>query len=343
MAGSVINNAASAAVIKPPRRWRLGRWLGLAALVVVLAGAGYWLVHNYWGRNFEAVVAGQVYRAAQPSAAQLEQWSKRYGIRTDINLRGQGFHDFDAEQATAERLGMKFVPLRFEVRRPPTVPMMHRLIDALDNAPRPILLHCRAGVDRSGMASVLAAMAVGNLDYRTARQQLSIWSWRPNSAAGHVDNVFDDYDQYCTQHRLAPGGWTQFRQWAMQEYHPSYYRVRLELVPALAVAPGQAATVDVRVTNTSIRRIPLSDPARRFQLGVFRGDTVDTYPEEIFGMVDLPRHDLEPGQSIQLTLPFTAPPAAGVYDLSVDLVEHDRTWFGRQGSPVSRLRVTVAP
>lgn len=56
------------------------------AVAVVIGGYVGWL--NLSG-NFNTVIAGEVYRSAQPTAAALSTYAKDHGIRSIINLRGE--------------------------------------------------------------------------------------------------------------------------------------------------------------------------------------------------------------------------------------------------------------
>lgn len=61
--------------------------------------------------NFHSVVAGEVYRSAQPSGATLSRYQRDYGIRTVINLRGENASEawYQDEIATSRRLGIRHI------------------------------------------------------------------------------------------------------------------------------------------------------------------------------------------------------------------------------------------
>src|SRR5438874_1538525 len=69
------------------RRWSRRRRLGLGALLGVLLAVAVQLFQVTLGGNFHAVIAGEVYRCAQPTAQELATLIRRYGIRTVVNLR----------------------------------------------------------------------------------------------------------------------------------------------------------------------------------------------------------------------------------------------------------------
>ena len=76
--------------------------VGTVALVAALA---LYLVGRQWTGNFHTLVAGEVYRSAQPTAEAIAAYSKAYGIRTILNLRGEKPHErwYRDEVAAAAR------------------------------------------------------------------------------------------------------------------------------------------------------------------------------------------------------------------------------------------------
>lgn len=130
--------------------------LGIGAVAM-----GTYLVAIQLTGNFAAVVPGEVYRSNQPTAADIASYAGRYGIRTIINLRGRHEKDawYEEEAAAAKRLDADGAA---------------RLVAILKDAPRPILIHCRSGADRTGLASVLYLAKVAKVDEETAERQLSV-------------------------------------------------------------------------------------------------------------------------------------------------------------------------
>ena len=69
---------------------------------------GAYLVGIQLTGNFAPVVDGEVYRSNQPTAAQLKTYSRTRGIRSVINLRGDGSGEewYRQEVATSKSLGI---------------------------------------------------------------------------------------------------------------------------------------------------------------------------------------------------------------------------------------------
>ena len=114
--------------------------------------------------NFHEIDKGKFYRSAQLSAGDLEAYVKQYGIRTVINLRGEnpGEEWFQNEESISQRLGLEFVSIAMSASKIPSRTNLNTLLTAFATLPRPILVHCRAGADRTGEASALYQMLYMN-------------------------------------------------------------------------------------------------------------------------------------------------------------------------------------
>lgn len=204
---------------KAPLALRVFGWI---VLVLALAGGGLFINQRYVQTNFHEVVPGQVYRSAQPSPGTLETWIDQYGLRTIINLRGNDTTKqvVADEKAIADARGVRYISLRFSTNHLPYRNPFRRLVKLMDRVERPLLLHCRAGADRSGVASVLAAMAVGGMLYDDARGQLSWRYLHVDTDPDHIGGVITEYEQWCAEQNLSTAGWDQFRHWALTVYDP---------------------------------------------------------------------------------------------------------------------------
>ncbi|WP_037152157.1 dual specificity protein phosphatase family protein [Rhizobium freirei] len=155
------------------------------ALGVVLTVAGGFYAHMVWTTNFHPVIAGELYRSSQPSAETIAEFQKQYGIKTIINLRGDnsGHHWYDREVAQAKQLDINHIDFRMSSGRELTQAQAEQLVQIMRDAPKPILIHCQAGADRTGLASALYLAAITKTNEATAERQMSI-------AYGHLPLSF---------------------------------------------------------------------------------------------------------------------------------------------------------
>ena len=107
--------------------------------------------------NFHWVIPGEAARAMQAWAGGLSPFLKRRGIRAIINLRGRN-DDLDwwtKETAIAKSVGIVHLDAMLDSRKLPTRDMLVQLIAAFDAAPRPFMLKCSGGQDRTSFAAAL--------------------------------------------------------------------------------------------------------------------------------------------------------------------------------------------
>ena len=168
MASAVEAAPCPAAVRRQPLRWRR---VVLGMLSVLALAAGIEIYRVTFGSNFHTVVDGRVYRCAQPSATELDQMIAQLGIRTVVNMRGNG--DIQSwyvdETRTTHRHNVSQEDICFSAGRLPSVPELHRLLEVLDKTEYPILLHCRRGADRTGLAAAIVVLLSSDGTIQNAR------------------------------------------------------------------------------------------------------------------------------------------------------------------------------
>lgn len=128
-----------------------------------------------FGFNFHEIDPGKLYRSAQMPAVELDLALSAYDIRTVINLRGAnpGRGWYDEEKSVTQANGVLQVDISMSAKELPTRQNLIKLLDALKNSPRPILVHCQAGADRTGEASALYQMLYMNKSRAEAMAMLA--------------------------------------------------------------------------------------------------------------------------------------------------------------------------
>lgn len=154
------------------RFWKGSCW-GLGA--AVLATGGYLYAIQLLG-NFHEVLAGQLYRSNQPSVEELVRYTRENGIRTVINLRGANESQawYRDEIETARDLGLNHIDFGMSASRELDMNEVNQLVAIMRDAPKPILIHCKAGADRTGLATALYLSRVALLSEEEAESQLSV-------------------------------------------------------------------------------------------------------------------------------------------------------------------------
>jgi len=157
----------------------LKRSLTIGALGIgVTAGsyAVYCGVIIYEG-NVHAVESGVLYRSGQLTEPEFERVGREYGIRSILNLRGAHPGDawYDEEMAATRRLGMEHFDYPISASRFVPGRQMEEILDVVRRAPKPLLIHCQAGADRSGLVAAAYDYAIAGEDAATADRQLSLY------------------------------------------------------------------------------------------------------------------------------------------------------------------------
>jgi len=122
--------------------------------VLILCGT-YTLIQS--DGNFHAVEEGNVYRSGQLDGDKLNHRIKDVGIKSVLNLLGenQGQEWYGAEVAISNSHGIEHINYRMSSRKLLNLDQMHEVLQIIENAPKPILIHCNAGADRTGLVSAL--------------------------------------------------------------------------------------------------------------------------------------------------------------------------------------------
>ncbi len=164
-------------------------------------------------RNFAEVSEG-VYRANQPGPARVKAWGEM-GIKSIINLRGESdWGSYHLEKEAAEDAGIELIDQRLYSRRSPYRAEALGFLDALEKAPRPVVIHCKSGADRAGVAAAMALLAEG-ADAERASEELSLRYLHVKAAkTGVLDAFIAHFGAYQKTGDLG------FRDWLEQVYDP---------------------------------------------------------------------------------------------------------------------------
>lgn len=183
------------------------------ALVVVAAPLTYQRYRLTTSKRLRCVADGKLYRSGQMTAAGFEEAIRTLGIRTVLNLQNdipdpdlrRSFLDGRTvkERELCRRMGVRYVLLEPDLVSPSTVPPNRpraideflALLDDSDNFP--ILLHCKAGLHRTG---VLAA--VYRMEYDGWPASVALRELKANGFGEHAATAANQYiAQYVLTYR----------------------------------------------------------------------------------------------------------------------------------------------
>lgn len=170
-----------------------------------------WIVDHCVFRTFvntRVEIAPGVWRSGQPLPYQIRGMA-RDGIRTIINLRGpRDCGSYRREAEACRRYGITLVDVTTKSRDAPKVSVLHQIKRALDAAEYPILVHCKSGSDRAGLAAALILMTRENASPAEALKQLH---WRylhfKKSPTGLLDRFIEAYAEANAREPIAFWDW----------------------------------------------------------------------------------------------------------------------------------------
>jgi len=166
------------------------RWFLIACIcfIVVVVPIGYYRYVYDNNKRLRVMVPGRVYRSGQMTVPGFTDAVHRLHIKTVINVQDDvpdpdldlSFWDTRTikESELCKKLGVRFVQLapdlisRREVpeHRPATIDQFLTLLD--DESVYPVLIHCRAGLHRTGVLAAIYRMEYEGWSHEDAYREL---------------------------------------------------------------------------------------------------------------------------------------------------------------------------
>jgi len=287
------------------------------------------------GTNIHTIIPGQAYRCAQPSAQDLDELIAAYRIRSVVNLRGNcdGTDWYIDECRATHYHNVSQHDINFSAGRLPSTSELRQLLEVLDHTDYPILLHCRRGADRTGVAATMVLLLKTAAPLAEARQQLSCrYGHVAMGRTASLDQFVDYYACWLeTAGRLHSPD--TFRDWALHHYCPGACWSVLSWAepPPTGVRVGQNIVLRVRVRNASLLSWRLSPALTAgVHLGCFLFNEQD---QQIAGVkAGLRDGEVHRGETVEFTVVLSPVRQPGRYRLQVDMSDEQQCWFYQTGS-----------
>jgi protein tyrosine phosphatase (PTP) superfamily phosphohydrolase (DUF442 family) len=194
----------------------VGGFLLLAATTVVVVG-----YRPIFLGNFGVVDPGVVYRSAQPMGP--ARWNRLVadcGIASVLNLRGGSRGDawYADEVDSTHAAGVDFYDLPMGATRRPGRGELLTMVDVLERCRYPLLIHCKSGSDRTGLASALYLMVRRGVSPERAADCFTVkYGHVPLGGTQLLHGPIDEYAAWLGRNGLAHSA-ERFKRWIVDEY-----------------------------------------------------------------------------------------------------------------------------
>ena len=150
---------------------RILKYILSLLLIIIVLWASYFLLYG----NFHKVDK-DVYRSAQLFSHNLPYYIEKHKIKSILNLRkvrkAKNKSWYLDEVSISKELGAVRYDYPIGDREEASMEEMEKIVQIIKDAPKPLLIHCKAGADRTSLASALYLHALKHED--DAEREISI-------------------------------------------------------------------------------------------------------------------------------------------------------------------------
>lgn len=145
-----------------------------------------------------------IIRTAQLSTSEFKELIEEKKISVVLNLRGirRQWSWYRKEEALMSELGVEFYPLGFPKDTLPSRQKFIKILDVIDDVianKKNLLIHCKAGADRTGFITAVIKHYVYGENLEQAQESMSwVYGHLPDPQ-GPLEMVFEDYKLYMDQ------------------------------------------------------------------------------------------------------------------------------------------------
>lgn len=200
--------------------------LGVAVVVGSVVGVILlaFLLIRVGGNNVHSNLHNGFVRSAELSGPALERVIRTDGVRSVLRLVGtdeRNIERYEEEVAVCNRLGVRHFTTKMAATRLPYRSELRALFEALDAinsdaSLQPVLIHCNAGSDRTGLVSAIWLHDYRGVSLTTAREQLAFTRFMHVDAGGPA-SMGEFLDKYEAHQKSGPH--ISIQQWVRQHYH----------------------------------------------------------------------------------------------------------------------------
>ncbi|NRP11406.1 hypothetical protein XMM379_000574 [Aliiroseovarius sp. xm-m-379] len=160
-------------------------------------------------------LSDEAWRSNQPDPVHFPRLAE-IGIKSVINLRGaRPYPYYSFEKEACADYGMALYDLQLNAKRLLSREIYLELFDLMDKVEKPMLIHCKSGADRTGLAAAFYLIDYMGAPVEEAARQLSIkYAHQSWTKAGILDHMIAAYAAHIKTQPMP------IRDWIRDHYDP---------------------------------------------------------------------------------------------------------------------------
>ena len=156
---------------------------------------------SFFNDNVHLILHTSVFRSAQLTKQKFIMLIEEKSIQSVLNLRGKAHAAWYQQEIEASKtLGIQHYDIRLSAHKIPSNRQLVKLVSLIQKVPKPVLVHCRAGADRTGLAAA-SAVILNNGTESEAERQVS-WRYGVISPTSVGYQVLKNYEAWLNKHNF---------------------------------------------------------------------------------------------------------------------------------------------
>jgi len=192
--------------------------------------------------NVQEIDPGKAYRCRQLPPKGLAWAIDQYKIKTVLNLRGPNPEKswYQNEEKVCRDKNVSLISVPMSSQRMPKPEELQAIIEALRESPKPLLIHCESGIDRTGAVAGLYHLDALQQDRSTALEELSL-------AHGHIRALKPCMTTLVELYESSPEWFAQYQ----QTFDTIECKIEYKSEPTAATSPTSSMSLPSSTPTTN--------------------------------------------------------------------------------------------
>ena len=153
-------------------------WLWLLVAALLFGIVGFWLQARAYPKRFGVVVPGLLFRSGEVQPHHLSRLKEEFGITTVLSLLDPDAPESIAERKAAKELNIRFLNVPLRGNGASTREDRDQIREYVcDPSNQPLLVHCSAGANRTGLTIGMYRMHVNGWNYEAVLKEMKTYDF----------------------------------------------------------------------------------------------------------------------------------------------------------------------